>query len=88
MEKEDIEISKLLINDLFLEYVFAYSESSCDLHLPESLCSLANRESVNAARDIILSRNQDAVSLSNQEFSQLKEKIIETMLSSTSYKLP
>ena len=79
MEKEDIVIKELLINDLFLEYVFAYSESSDKLNLYDSLYSLAPREKLIEARDFVLNKNGCADTLSNEEIDLLKKRIISTL---------
>jgi regulator of PEP synthase PpsR (kinase-PPPase family) len=76
VKKEDLEIKSLLLNDLFLDYVCAHSETLSDLHQDDAISALATEEELQAARDIIMGQNCDVIKLSTRESEELKNAIL------------
>ncbi len=81
MKRDDLAIKRLLLNDQFLEYVCRHSESLDDLHQQDEINSLASREDLLAASEIIMSQNHDVAILSAQESEDLKKAILASVLS-------
>lgn len=81
MGKEDLTIKRLLLNDLFLDYVCTHAETLSDLYQHEAISSLASKEDIQAAVDIIMSQNRDVAMLTSEESDELKKSILDSILS-------
>ena len=79
VKSDELAITRLLLNDQFLEYACSDSDTLGDLLKQDEISSLASSEVIRAAREIILRQNRDLATLDSDESEELKNAILATL---------
>ena len=79
VEKDELEIKKLLLSSSFLDAVLSNSFSVSEWETYARVNFSDNMETAREARDIILCRNRDKKELSCDESQTLKSRILRSL---------